>query len=895
MGTGNSERTGGGQSPLVVVGLLCGQVTAAQVLLLGDGGSEAQVQSALEAAGHNVTLAGPYDTWDGSGLGNVDAVIYLDGANFGLGLMPAADAALWAFVHVGGRLVMTEWTAYDDYFDDVGPQVSQLMPVISPTGAYAYGNTWTVSDEGHALVAGLPASWSDAAGFSNVLAHPFATVVITGAGGTPLLAYRTEAVGAVVHINHDMTYTTPTINPNALQLLVNAVGADLMPDCNDNGVADAADLAGGAPDSNGNGLPDECEFSGSIPGAQVWESGRTVYVIGDVLITGSLTIEAGVHVVPGDDVAILVQAPGALVINGAANQPVYLKPPGFTGNRWDGLTFNGGTGQITHAILERLTTSGISITGSSPTIDSCTVRDVFPVSGSAYGIKVAGNSLPVISNTLIQNVTGADGNAGGNGANGTNGTNGGNGGGGEACFGGGLNGADGNPGAIAAQGAAGAIGGDAFGVHVSAGAAAHLVGCRIIHLLGGHGGVGGKGGKGGNGGSGGDGIGGFFCGGNGGSGANGQNGRSGGAGGEGGDAIGVRLDQSAGSIVAQNIITHLVGGAGGNGGLGGNSGNGGDGGNGIWNYFASGCGGFGGGSPDAGNGGAGGRGGDVLAVAVYGPAAGTTIAQNTVAVLARGSNGLGGAGGSVGAGGIGGIPGDWFDCGDSCDCANDGWIGISGFTGAAGALGDSVAVLASSVTAGPFTLVQNNIIKPGNASYSVALRAVGNTNIVSDWNCIADFAILASGIVSVGPNTIYADPLLVDPNGADNLPGTEDDDLRLSAGSPCVDAASDEAVPDDVADLDGDGDSGEALPLDADGNDRVAGAAVDIGAYEFGSGPPPACPADLDGDGEVGITDFLDLLKAWGTNPFGPPDLDGDGTVGVTDFLALLQGWGPCS
>ena len=58
--------------------------------------------------------------------------------------------------------------------------------------------------------------------------------------------------------------------------------------------------------------------------------------------------------------------------------------------------------------------------------------------------------------------------------------------------------------------------------------------------------------------------------------------------------------------------------------------------------------------------------------------------------------------------------------------------------------------------------------------------------------------------------------------------------------------------------------------------------------------PAPTCDADLDGDGTVGITDFLALLAAWGTDPGGPPDLDGDGTVGITDFLMLLGTWGPC-
>jgi hypothetical protein len=60
--------------------------------------------------------------------------------------------------------------------------------------------------------------------------------------------------------------------------------------------------------------------------------------------------------------------------------------------------------------------------------------------------------------------------------------------------------------------------------------------------------------------------------------------------------------------------------------------------------------------------------------------------------------------------------------------------------------------------------------------------------------------------------------------------------------------------------------------------------------------PPtlPDCPEDINGDGEVGVLDFLDLLAAWGPNAGHPADLDGDGSVGVTDFLQLLAAWGPC-
>ena len=51
---------------------------------------------------------------------------------------------------------------------------------------------------------------------------------------------------------------------------------------------------------------------------------------------------------------------------------------------------------------------------------------------------------------------------------------------------------------------------------------------------------------------------------------------------------------------------------------------------------------------------------------------------------------------------------------------------------------------------------------------------------------------------------------------------------------------------------------------------------------------------DLDGDGIVGILDFLGLLSAWGPceETCCPADLDEDGQVGITDFLILLAHWG---
>jgi hypothetical protein len=57
-------------------------------------------------------------------------------------------------------------------------------------------------------------------------------------------------------------------------------------------------------------------------------------------------------------------------------------------------------------------------------------------------------------------------------------------------------------------------------------------------------------------------------------------------------------------------------------------------------------------------------------------------------------------------------------------------------------------------------------------------------------------------------------------------------DLRLQEGSLCIAAGSNAALPADVADLDSDSDTLEPTPLDLDGNPRVVGDTVDMGAYE---------------------------------------------------------------
>ncbi|MFK7960251.1 MAG: right-handed parallel beta-helix repeat-containing protein [Phycisphaerales bacterium] len=134
------------------------------------------------------------------------------------------------------------------------------------------------------------------------------------------------------------------------------------------------------------------------------------------------------------------------------------------------------------------------------------------------------------------------------------------------------------------------------------------------------------------------------------------------------------------------------------------------------------------------------------------------------------------------------------------------------------------------------------------------------------------------------------DPKFVDPDGADNVPGTADDNYRLSAGSCLIDSGNNTFVP-----------SGTSVDLvgvtrrlnDAGSPDSGVGpgAIVDRGAYEFDG---TSCRADLDGDGSIGFSDLLNLLAAWGICNDCPADIDCDGEVAFGDLLALLAAFGPC-
>ena len=78
----------------------------------------------------------------------------------------------------------------------------------------------------------------------------------------------------------------------------------------------------------------------------------------------------------------------------------------------------------------------------------------------------------------------------------------------------------------------------------------------------------------------------------------------------------------------------------------------------------------------------------------------------------------------------------------------------------------------------------------------------------------------------------------------------------------------------------------------ANNDEAVWGAFIDGGDNVYEDECAGDCPADVDGDGTVGVDDVLLVLSGWGGS--GTGDIDGDGLVNVDDLLLVIAAWGPC-
>ncbi|MBN2562595.1 MAG: hypothetical protein JXQ75_16850 [Phycisphaerae bacterium] len=155
-----------------------------------------------------------------------------------------------------------------------------------------------------------------------------------------------------------------------------------------------------------------------------------------------------------------------------------------------------------------------------------------------------------------------------------------------------------------------------------------------------------------------------------------------------------------------------------------------------------------------------------------------------------------------------------------------------------------------------------NCIMWGNTAPSGGAQVYGELTSIT-YSCIQD------GWTGVGNTS--EDPLCMDADGDDDIVGTADDDLRLRAGSPCIDAGDNEAdidanTPDTqpLGDTDRDGsarfvDDPTVDPDPGNGTPPI----VDMGAYEY--------QADCNGNEVIDSLD-IDTGTSEDCNDNGVPD-----------------------
>lgn len=250
--------------------------------------------------------------------------------------------------------------------------------------------------------------------------------------------------------------------------------------------------------------------------------------------------------------------------------------------------------------------------------------------------------------------------------------------------------------------------------------------------------------------------------------------------------------------------------------------------------------------------------------------------------------------------------------------------------------GGGLYICGGSVDIVACTIANNFLDSPdgeggGVCAYSAAVVKIRNSilwgNRVTyrdEQIFLADSAVATASYCDIedgwaGNGNIAYDPDFFDADGPDNDPYTwADNDYRLYAYSPCIDAGSNVLPLRDVYDLDADGCVTDPWPVDLEGHARYhddpvrpdtgQGAApiVDLGCYERladATLPPGPCPGDMNCDGVVGYGDIDPLVLALAGSAayqavypdceWLSADCNNDGTVNYTDidvFIALLTG-----
>jgi Right handed beta helix region len=145
----------------------------------------------------------------------------------------------------------------------------------------------------------------------------------------------------------------------------------------------------------------------------------------------------------------------------------------------------------------------------------------------------------------------------------------------------------------------------------------------------------------------------------------------------------------------------------------------------------------------------------------------------------------------------------------------------------------------------------------GGMDASAQIHETGGTGPLT-----VNYCVVQGGWTGSGGNNINADPLFVDADGADDTVGTDDDNLRLSADSPCIDVADfDTYVTNGGTSVDLDGLARTFDDVFSANTGVGLQTYLDMGAYEFSVAE--SCPADFNSDGVLNFFDVQAFLSAF--------------------------------
>lgn len=140
----------------------------------------------------------------------------------------------------------------------------------------------------------------------------------------------------------------------------------------------------------------------------------------------------------------------------------------------------------------------------------------------------------------------------------------------------------------------------------------------------------------------------------------------------------------------------------------------------------------------------------------------------------------------------------------------------------------------------------------GTTSLNVSRSNVqGGESAIVNSSCSPPSCELTYAVTNIDTNALF-----INPQGQDGHVGSLDDNLRLQALSPCVDAGTNAAVLD--------------IPTDADGYDRIVFDKVDMGAYEafqdcnVNAVPDAIDLMDANSNGAVDLEDFQQFQLCFG-------------------------------